>query len=221
MLCFSSAPLHSNHHASYLSKARRLMDQKTPLHRSHRPVLCTGVYFVKDSQIHCRHHCPFAPSHMKPNQCSAVLDWKLEAVSTKSIDFSPFPLLPPSFPPKLFRSARDQKALSFSKVCGVRFQTLVFREKDTACWGFVFSLTLSHLCTADFKPNVCRNVNNSKIPFNEMYFQLNIDGWKLLVLWEERRGLRKIPLHCGRKIILIRWQLSAFIVECTVLCSSG
>lgn len=94
MLCFSYAPLHSNHHASYLSKARHLMDQKTPLHRSHRPVPCAGVYFVKDSQIHCRHHCPCAPSHMKPNQCSAVLDWKLEAVSTRIywfLSFSPAP----------------------------------------------------------------------------------------------------------------------------------
>lgn len=220
MLCFSSAPLHSNHHASYLFKARRLMDQKTPLHRSHRPVLCTGVYFVKDSQIHCRHHCPFAPSHMKPNQCSAVLDWKLEAVSTRIYRFLSFSPAPSFFSAQTLPLSPGSKGFILQQ--GLRCAIPDARvQREGHCWGFVFSLTLSHLCTADFKPNVCRNVNYSKIPFNEMYFQLNIDGWKLLVLWEERRGLRKIPLHCGRKIILIRWQLSAFIVERTVLCSSG
>lgn len=36
-------------------------------------------------------------------------------------------------------------------------------EKDATRWGFVFSLTLSHLCTVDFLHNVCSYVNDLEI----------------------------------------------------------
>lgn len=124
---------------------------------SHRPLIPgdAGVSFLKDSQVHCWHQCPGASSHMKPNQYGAVLDWKLEACVYKNlIDFLPFPLLFPSsslFHPSssvqgrikgFYPSARFQVSGS-GRSAGPRAPAL--RGKDSACWGFVLSLTLSHL----------------------------------------------------------------------------
>lgn len=86
------------------------------------PVPCTGVCFVKDSQIHCRRYCPCALSHMKPNQYGAVLDWKLEAVSTRIYWFLSFSLVPSFFSAQALPLRPGSKALSFSKVWGVQFQ---------------------------------------------------------------------------------------------------
>ncbi len=91
--------------------------------RSHRPVPCAGVCFVKDSQIHCRHYCPCALSHMKPNQYSAVLDWKPEAVPTRIYWFLSFSPVPSFFSAQALPLRPGSKALSFSKVWGVQFQT--------------------------------------------------------------------------------------------------
>lgn len=72
-------------------------------------------FVLLDPQIHCRHHCPRASSPPKPNQCGAVLDWKPEAVTTRSYR--------PSFlSPRVLPLGSRSKASSFSGVGGVRFQ---------------------------------------------------------------------------------------------------
>lgn len=77
-------------HLQYVVCLQCIRRRKNGPSRSHCPVPCTGVCFVKDFPMHCRHYCPRALSHMKPNRYGAVLDWKLEAVSTRIYWFLSF-----------------------------------------------------------------------------------------------------------------------------------
>lgn len=74
--------LHNSRHKrySYLEKVKSLCAFLVRL-SSHCPNLGTG--FLKDSQLTADIQCPCAASHMEPNQYSTVLDWKLDAVSTR------------------------------------------------------------------------------------------------------------------------------------------
>lgn len=186
-------------HASCLRCCR-----KSGLYTSHHPVPYTGACFVKDSKIHCRHYCPCALSHMKPNQYNAVLDWKLEAVSTRIYWFLSFSPVPSLFSAQALPFRPGSKALSFSKVWGVRFQTELCScalRGQSLLWICVFTDLVSslyswYLAYSERRCEVCI--------YAKWCMSTSSVKYRLLVVWEERLGLKQIPLHCGGKIILIQ-----------------
>ena len=145
---------------------------------------------------------------MKPNQYGAVLDWKLEAVSTRIYWFPSVSPVPSSFSAQALplRPGSKDFTLQQGLRCSVpSWARLLCSQRRTRPVGdLCFPLTLSHLGTVDF---VMRTISRESRRFMGI-FRLNIDGMDVVGgLGEKAECL----------VFLIRWLLSARIAKFTIM----